>query len=170
MAAACLLEQGHRRIALLSAPLEMNFARQRKDSFVASMSAAGLAVDPRHLVDSQLDRRSGYQAMQQLLACSPRPSAVIVDNNIAGIGAVHALRDAGVEMGKDMSIIVWGSMADTLAGANVTTIDQPQPIKAGARMIEMLLALIDGTPASELHELWQPVFLAGTTVGPCPAT
>lgn len=166
MAMERLLAWGHKRVALISAPLEMNFARQRRDSFVASMAAAGLSVDPRYLVESALDRRSGYQAMQQLLACSPRPSAVIVDNNIAGIGAVRALRDAGVEMGKEISIIVWGSMADTLAGANVSTIDQPEPLKAGARMIEMLLALIGGTPASELHELWQPVFLAGTTVGP----
>lgn len=166
MAMERLLAWGHKRVALISAPLEMNFSRQRRDSFVASMAAAGLAVDPRYLIESKLDRRSGYQAMQQLLACSPRPSAVIVDNNIAGIGAVRALRDAGVEMGKEMSIIVWGSMADTLAGANVTTIDQPEPAKAGARMIQMLLALIDGTPAGELHELWQPVFLAGTTVGP----
>lgn len=66
-----------------------------------------------------LDRRSGHQAMQQLLACSPRPTAVIVDNHLSGVGAVRAL--------------------------------------------------VDGTPASELHELWQPVLLPGTTVGPRPA-
>jgi LacI family transcriptional regulator len=138
---------------------------QRKDSFVASMSAAGLSVDPRYLIDNTLDRRSGYQAMQQLLACSPKPTAVIVDNHLSGVGAVRALLDAGVEIGTEMSVIVWGNMADTLAGANVTTIDQPEPRKAGARMIDMLLALVDGTPASDLQELWQPLLLPGSTVG-----
>jgi len=161
-----LLGLGHQRVALISAPLDLNFARQRKDSFVAVLSAAGLNADPRYLIDNTLDRRSGYQAMQQLLACSPRPTAVIVDNHLSGVGAVRALLDAGVEIGKDISVIVWGSMADTLAGAHVTTIDQPCPRKAGARMVEMLLALVDGAPASELHELWQPVLLEGTTVGP----
>jgi LacI family transcriptional regulator len=165
MAVECLLGLGHQRVALISAPLELNFARQRKDSFIASMSAAGLAVDPRHLIDNSLDRRSGYQAMQQLLACSPRPTAVIVDNHLSGVGAVRALLDAGIDIGTEMSVIVWGNMADTLAGANVTTIDQPEPRKAGARMIEMLLALVDGKPASELQELWQPVLLPGSTVG-----
>jgi len=58
-------------------------------------------------------------------------------------------------------------MADTLAGANVTTIDQPDARRAGARMIAMLQSLVDGTPAGELHELWQPVLLEGATVGPC---
>jgi LacI family transcriptional regulator len=165
MAVECLLGLGHQRVALISAPLELNFARQRKDSFVASMSAAGLSVDPRYLIDNTLDRRSGYQAMQQLLACSPKPTAVIVDNHLSGVGAVRALLDAGVEIGTEMSVIVWGNMADTLAGANVTTIDQPEPRKAGARMIDMLLALVDGTPASDLQELWQPLLLPGSTVG-----
>jgi LacI family transcriptional regulator len=165
MAMERLLALGHRRVALISAPLELNFARQRKDSFVAAMAAAGLSADPRYLIADTLDRRSGYQAMQQLLACSPRPTAVIVDNHLSGVGAVRALLDAGVDIGKEMSVIVWGNMADTLAGADVTTIDQPDPRKAGARMIDMLQALVDGTPAAELQELWQPVLLPGATVG-----
>ncbi len=166
MAMERLLRLGHQRVALISAPLELNFARQRKDSFVAALAEAGLAADPRYLIDNTLDRRSGYQAMQQLLACSPRPTAVIVDNHLSGVGAVRALLDAGVEIGKDISMIVWGSMADTLAGANVTTIDQPEPRRAGARMAEMLLSLINGTPAAELQELWQPVLQEGATIGP----
>ena len=166
MAMERLLGLGHQRVALISAPLELNFARQRKDSFVAAMSAAGLSADPRYLIADTLDRRSGYQAMQQLLACSPRPTAVIVDNHLSGVGAVRALLDAGIDIGKEISLIVWGNMADTLAGADVTTIDQPEPRKAGARMVAMLQALVDGTPASDLQELWQPVLLAGATVGP----
>ena len=166
MAMERLLELGHQRIALVSAPLEFNFARQRRDSFLVCMAKAGLAADPRYLIDNTFDRRSGHQAMQQLLACSPRPTAVIVDNHLSGVGAVRALVDAGVEIGKQMSVIVWGNMADTLACSNVTTIDQPDPRKAGARMIEMLLALTSGTPARELQELWQPVLIPGATVGP----
>ena len=170
MAMERLLGLGHQRIALIGAPLELNFARQRKDSFVAAMSAAGLSADPRYLIDNTLDRRSGYQAMQQLLACSPRPTAVVVDNHLSGVGAVRALLDAGIDIGKEISLIVWGNVADTLAGTSVTTIDQPDPHKAGARMVSMLMSLVDGTPASELHELWQPVLLEGSTAGPVRET
>jgi LacI family transcriptional regulator len=155
---------------LISAPLELNFAQQRKHSFLGALAGAGLQVDPRHLIADTLDRRTGYHAMQQLLACSPRPTAVIVDNHLSGVGAVRALLDAGLEIGKDISVIVWGSVADTLAGSNVTTIDQPDARKAGARMIEMLLLLSRGTPPAELQELWQPVLLPGATVGRCPRT
>ena len=161
-----LLQLGHRRIGLISAALDMNFARQRRDSFMATMQGAGLAVDPANLIDNTLDRRAGYQAMQNLLARKHRPSAVIVDNHMSGVGAVRALLDAGIKIGQDMSLIVWGVMEDSLAGYNVTTVHQPEPGRAGAKMIEMLFALLDGTPPAELQELWQPVLLPGETAGP----
>jgi LacI family transcriptional regulator len=160
-----LLSFGHRRIGLISAPLEMNFACQRLDSFTAAMQRAGLTIDPHHLIGNAFDRRGGYQAMQQLLACSPRPSAVIVDNHLSGAGAVRALLDAGVELGKDISVIVWGSVDDALIDRRITTIAQPEPRQAGAKMAEMLLALLDGVPALELQVLRQPELLPGASVG-----
>ncbi len=165
LAVECLLGHGHRRIALVSAPLELNFAKQRKDSFLASLGRAGLQADPRHLIDNTLDRRGGYQAMQQLLACAPRPTAVIVDNHLSGGGAVRALLDAGIVIGKEMSVIVWGSVEGSLVGPDVTTIDQPDPSGAGATMIDMLSSLIAGTPPARLQVLWQPVLVPGATVG-----
>lgn len=159
-----LLEHGHQRIALISAPLEMNFARQRFDSFSQAMKQAGLAIDPNYCIENTNDRRSGYVAMQSLLACSTRPTAVVVDNHMSGVGAMRALLDAGIKIGKEVSIIVWGKMEDSLAGFHVTTIDQPNPDLAGAKMIEMLLALQAGTSPQELQVLWQPILLPGETV------
>lgn len=165
-----LLSFGHQRLGLISAPLDMNFARQRHDSFKITLQSAGLAVNPEHLVDGCNDRRSGYLAMQRLLSTPSTPSAVIVDNHMSGVGAVRALLDAGIVIGTQISIIVWGRMEDSLAGHNVTTVEQPHPDKAGARMIDMLMDLQNGTPAAALQELWEPVLLPGETVGRYHAT
>ncbi|PRC95186.1 Transcriptional regulator [Solimicrobium silvestre] len=164
MAVQHLLSYGHSRIGLISAPLEMNFARQRFDSFKFSLQTAGISADPSHLIDGANDRRSGYLAMQRLLQNPSVPTAVIVDNHMSGVGAIRAMLDANIDIGKNMSIIVWGRMEDSLAGYNVTTIEQPNPDKAGIKMVEMLLALQSGTPPSELQELWQPILIAGETV------
>ncbi len=163
-----LLGLGHQRLALVSAPLKFSFAAARRDSFVATMGQAGLGIDPRYLHDNVLDRRSGYQAMQALLACSPRPTAVIVDNHLSGVGAVRAIKDAGLDMGTDISIIVWGGIEDSLVGANITTIDLPDTQLAGARIADMLADLVAGTPPEQLQQLWQPVLLPGETVGRRP--
>jgi LacI family transcriptional regulator len=168
LACTRLLSLGHQRIGMISAPLAFNFACQRRAGFLACLREAGLAVAPAHLVDNTHDRRSGYQAMQQLLATSPRPSAVIVDNHLSGVGAVRALLDAGIAIGTEVSVIVWGSIEDSLVGSNVTTIDQPDCDKAGALMTEMLRAVVEGADPASLQVLWQPALVAGQTVGPCP--
>ncbi len=169
LAVAQLLGLGHRRIALISAPLEMNFARQRMDSFRQTMQDAGPGLDPQLLIENTLDRRSGYRAMLQLLQRHPRPTAVVIDNHLSAIGAIAALQDRGVAIGTEMSVIVWGRVDASQAGRAVTTIDQPDPRGAGARMIAMLLALLEGTAPVELQEVWQPVLIAGETVGPAPS-
>lgn len=163
-----LFALGHQRIGFISAPLEMNCAMQRLDSFKKRIRSAGLQIDPRHLIADALDRRSGYQAMQKLLHCSSRPTAVIVENHLAGIGAMRALMDAGIGVGRDISIIIWGSLADSLVSHQVATIEQPEQKQAGVKVIEMLLALLDGTSPSELQVLWQPVFKPGNTIGRRP--
>jgi LacI family transcriptional regulator len=167
LAVTRLLTLGHQRIALISAPLEMNFARQRHDSFCHCMQEAGFTPNPDYLIENTIDRRSAYQAMQRLLTCSPMPTAVIVDNHMSGVGVVRALLDAGIDIGGEVSLIVWGEMEDSLAGYHVTTVHQPEPKRAGIKMIEMLMALMDGTPPSELQVLWQPVLFLGETAGPC---
>lgn len=158
---------GHARISLISAPLEMNFARQRLNSFISAMSAAGLPVNTQYMINNALNRRSGYAAVQTLLNCSTRPSAIIVDNHLSGVGAIRALLDAGVAIGTEISVIVWGSVEDTLVGYNISTIDQPHPREAGAKMSEMLLDRLNGVHPSELQVLWQPVLLEGATTGIC---
>jgi LacI family transcriptional regulator len=81
---------------------------------------------------------------------------------------MRALMDAGIDVGRDISIIIWGSLADSLVNHRVTTIEQPEQKQAGVKVIEMLLALLDGTSPSELQVLWQPVLMPGSTVGRCP--
>lgn len=167
MACQHLLAYGHQRIAMMSAPLAFNFASQRRTGFVHCMQQAGLATDPAYLIDNIHDRRAGYQAMQQLLACSPQPTAVIVDNHLSGVGAVRALLDAGVAIGNELSVIVWGSNADSLVGSNVTIIDQPDGDQAGAKMMAMLDAIVEGADPGATHELCQPLLVAGASTGPC---
>lgn len=162
-----LLQHGHVRIAMISAPLALNFAAQRRAGFLRCLADAGLASDPAYLVDDTHDRRSGYQAMQQLLRLGTRPTAVIVDNHLSGVGAVRAVLDAGLTLGSDISVVVWGSIEDSLVGSNVTTIDQPDCERAGAHMAAMLAALVDGADPASLQLLWQPALLPGSTVGWC---
>lgn len=162
-----LIGLGHRRIALLGGPQDLFFVQQGRRGFLGAMADAGLMVDPRYLVDGVLNQVGGYERMARLLLCDPRPSAVVVDNQICGVGALRALVDAGIRVGSEMSIIINdGSPPDPLMGYNVTATESARPHDIGQKIIEMMLALLDGVPPEQLQILWEPKLKIGDTDGP----
>lgn len=164
-----LVALGHRRIGYLHAPLDYNFAHQRRAGYVAAMKRAKLPVRPEWVVAGSLDRRAGYAASQQLLRCvAERPTAVIVDNNIGGIGFIRGLLDAGLRLGTDMSLVVnEGVPEDTLfGGLKVAAVLQPTALESGRAIGRMVRAVIERRDDAPAHELRQPVYVDGNSVAP----
>ena len=163
-----LISLGHRRIALIGASRRFSFALQRYEGFVAGMDAAGVGVEPDLLLETSLDRRGGYQATRQLLTRSPRPSAIVVDNHLAGVGVIRALLDKRIAIGSEISVVVYdGLPEDTLVGLQATTIAQPTDEQTGQHLVDLLLAQLRGEPVEGLHVLRQPELVIGETDGPC---
>jgi LacI family transcriptional regulator len=161
---------GHRRIGLIHAPTEYNFAQQRYSSFLQAMAQAGLPVPAAHLMVGSMDRRGGYLAMQQMLALAERPTAIMVDNNTGGVGVMRALLDSGLQPGRDISVVVDGGLPEDtlLTGQSVATIEHPSFREAGQTMADMLMALIDGG-SPEGAQVLRPVTLReGASIGPAP--
>jgi LacI family transcriptional regulator len=168
MAVEQFASRGHKNIAYIHTTLEFNYAQQRYQGFVDSMKRLGLEVNSNTVVQGSQDRRSGYAAVEKLLSLPQRPSAILVDNNIGGVGVIHALLNAGVVLGKDVSVVVdGGNPTDTLLHQiDVAAIMQPTPTESGKTMAEMLLSLIEGTiPLTGQHVLKQPTFVLGKSIG-----
>jgi LacI family transcriptional regulator len=163
-----LLNAGHRDIALIGAPLEMNFAMQRRQGFVDGLSTAGIKPRGEHMVVGGLTPEGGRAAMSWLLRCHPVPSAVVVDNNVAALGVERALRQAGLVPGRDISLIVFGNLpANDDEACTVSAVIQPQPRHAGHTLADLMLARLEGKPCAELTRLWQPQLVSGTTIASC---
>lgn len=165
-----LVSLGHRRIAYLHADLDLNFAAQRHQGFVSAMLTAGLTVVPELLRETGFLRRQAFAAMNSLLELRDRPTAVIVDNNQAGVGVIRALLEAGLRLGQDCSLIIYdGLPEDTLLDQqDVTAIEQPTPNEAGRTLAGLMLAVLQNTAHSSLQVLWKPHLHLGTTDGPAP--
>lgn len=165
-----LIAFGHRRIGFIHAPLDYNFAAQRHAGFVAALRDAGIEPDLGLIVESPLSRASGYKAMTGLLALEAPPTAVLADNNLTGLGALRAVGDKGLNMPRDISVIVYdGVSSDAPLPYTVTAVQQLTGERAGHIMAEQVVAILAGKPVDKLQHLGQPVIEAGDTDGPVDA-
>jgi LacI family transcriptional regulator len=163
-----LIALGHTRIAYVHAPLALNFAFQRHRGYVSALNAAGLEPLPHYCIGGVNDRRSGLQAAARLLALTPRPTAVLVDNNLGGVGLIRGVMDAGLRVGKDISVVVHGDIPqDTLlTGLNVTTVTQPTPQTTGFALAEVVMQVLHKPQEGPFQLLRQPELQVGTSTGP----
>ena len=167
MAAERLIGFGHRAIGYLGAAPIYNFAAQRFHGFSAALRSAGLTLDRNAVQRVALDRRSGYTAMQRLLALPQAPTAVVVDNHLAGVGAVHAALQAGCVLGRDLSVIVYDGLGpDSVIRSPITSINQPTASLVGMMLAELVLARLKGVAPESLQRLRLPELLIGQSDGP----
>lgn len=166
-----LLGFGHRRIALIHPPLEFNFAAQRHAGYLAAMRDAGIEPDATLIAQNALSRTGGYQAVLDLLASDTPPTAILIDNNLAGIGALRALGDKGIQPGRDISVIIYdGIPTDIPLPYKVTALMHPTGTESGRTMARMVINLLAGKPIANLQHLEQPCIEAGETDGPLVVT
>ncbi|MFD0575631.1 LacI family DNA-binding transcriptional regulator [Dactylosporangium darangshiense] len=95
-ATKALLEAGHRRIACITGPQDVETATGRADGWADALTAAGAPVDPSLLRYANFRVDGGEQAMAKLLELPEPPDAVFVANNLMSVGALQVLAERGI--------------------------------------------------------------------------
>ena len=100
-----LLSLGHRRIGMIVESSEVSTARDRRGGYEAALRAADLPVDPALVAEGTVDPQGGHEGMQRLLALDDPPTAVFTVNNLVALGAIEAVRAAGLEVPDDIALV-----------------------------------------------------------------
>jgi LacI family transcriptional regulator len=86
------------------------------------------------------------------------------------VGALHAIASAGLRAGRHVSVIGYDDLPmASYTDPPLTTFEQPIA-RMAQRMVEMLLALLDGADASQFHDIWEPRLIVRRSDGPAPKT
>jgi DNA-binding LacI/PurR family transcriptional regulator len=153
-----LVAQGHRRIAAIAWPEDSRVGNERMRGYFDTMGAAGLSIHPEWIQRGEGIYEFGRVATQRLLDIAPsdRPTAVFTLNDTQAIGAMQAVQESNLQVGKDMAIIGFDDapMSQYLLPP-LTTIRQPIR-QAGRKCVEMLVSLMDGGAPEEQHVLLKP--------------
>jgi LacI family transcriptional regulator len=102
---AHLVSLGHSRIGMIVESDEVSTARDRRSGYEAALDAAGIVPDPALVVEASVDPGGGLDGMRRLLELAKPPTAVFTVNNLVAVGAIEAVRAAGLEVPDDVALV-----------------------------------------------------------------
>lgn len=122
-AANLLIAKGRRRFGFVGGPVGYVSSRDRRQGVVDALNEAGLSLQAEAL--GAFTVQSGYDAVDQFAGLPPL-DALICANDAMAIGALSALKNQGLDVPRDISVVGFDdiSMASWPAFA-LTTIRNP---------------------------------------------
>lgn len=137
-----LLERGHRRVTMLSGPRDTLVSRA--EGYVQALRAHPGVGEPHIVTTPDFTEACGYAGMRSLLETLPLPDAVFAANDLMAMGALRALREAGVRVPQDLALMGFDDIpAARLLTPALTTVSQFQE-GLGRRAAELLFERLDG--------------------------
>lgn len=134
-----LLGRGYHDAAVLTGPAQLRTASERAAGFLTAMRRAGRPVPARRCVAGDLSREGGFTAMTTLLASGARPEVVFAVTDVMAVGAMAAIRAAGLKPGIDIAVAGYDDiemLQDVTPG--LTTVSLPLR-QIGRRLLDLAL-------------------------------
>jgi LacI family transcriptional regulator len=165
-----LISLGHTRIGLVGAIPSSDIGRRREQGYALALKEAGLRRREAWV------RRWGYNPEQaaaaaaSLITVNPRPTGLVVTNVNGAIGAVTALRAAGVPVPAEMSVVAYhDEWVTDHTWPPLTAVKMPY-YQVGLQAVRSLVAQLGGQPAQDIVVRDPPpVLMLRSSTGPPPA-
>ena len=161
-----LIGLGHRRIALIQLPSELAESEPRYLGYADALTEADLPIDPALIVEAGRREEDGYQAMGELLAAPQPPTAVLACSDELAFGAMHALYDAGVVVGRDISLVGFDDLPQaTHTHPPLTALRQPRRA-VGEHLAALLIDTIERRARAAQSATLSPRLVVRRSTGP----
>jgi len=149
-----LISLGHRRIGFISGRPDLQSAVCRLQGYKDGLARAGIPLDTELIQAGDFTRQTGYVCAQRLLNLAERPTAILASNDLSAIGAIKAIREAGLRVPDDVSVVGFDNVPDAAyTHPGLTTVDQSID-DMGYIATKMLICLIQGeTLESDVYQV-----------------
>jgi DNA-binding LacI/PurR family transcriptional regulator len=153
-----LVERGHRRIAAIGWPEQSRVGQNRLDGFIEALQANGIQPNPEWIARGEGSIAFSKETVQKWLNLPPtlRPTAITAFNDIMAIGAMQAIRENGLEPGRDIAVTGFDdSPLVQYLTPSLTSVRQPI-IEVGQAVMNLLLEQLNGERAVNTCRLIEP--------------
>jgi DNA-binding LacI/PurR family transcriptional regulator len=138
-----LLSLGHRHIAYVAGPAGAHSSMERLEGCRSALQERGLDIPDQWTVSGDGWIEGGRTAISTLLQHSPRPTAIFCYNDMTAIGALQAVKSAGLHVPADISLVGYDDIAfAAFVDPPLTTIAQDK-YTLGQRAMDLALNLLN---------------------------
>jgi LacI family transcriptional regulator len=157
---------GHRRIAFVAGASGLPTTHERLEGYRLALEAARIPFDPELVQSGESKIEPAREAVRHLLALRQRPTALMTGNNLMTIGAMGALRDAGLSVPREVSLVGFDDFdwADVFS-PRLTVMAQPVE-ELGQRAVRLLVRRIANPAARRQTVRLQPTLRVRDSAGP----
>jgi LacI family transcriptional regulator len=121
-----LINLGHRRIGFITGLMELSVAVERLEGYRAALTDHEIPVLTELIVKGDFLPGGGYTAAEQLLSQSEPPTAIFASNDQSAFGAMEVIRERGLSIPQDISIIGFDDIPQaSIVYPKLTTVRQP---------------------------------------------
>ena len=162
-----LVERGHRRIALLGSAREMNLSHVIEHAFRTTHAAAGLPLDEALILHASGTEEAGRQALHALVSHPDPPTAILINGENVALGLYRALRERGLEPGRDLAIIgCHDTPSSRSLSPSLTSFTLSTEALGDALAHALLVALGYESTGTPVQTLWPMRLVEGESDGP----
>jgi LacI family transcriptional regulator len=143
-----LIDLGHHRIGFITGDMTLGCARDRLAGYQQALSDAGLPIEPELIQEGDFLQPRAFARANDLLDLAQPPTAIFASNDISALGVMDAVRNRGLRIPEDCSIIGFDDIPQAAqVYPALTTIRQPLA-EMGRVATQLLLSYIDHPDAA----------------------
>lgn len=148
-----LISQGHRRVAFIGRAPGREINSMREEGYRAALAGAGLAIDPRLIIDGDGTTESGRAAAELMFVRDALPTAFFCVNDATALGVIIALNARRYDLPRQFSVMGFDDISfASFVSPSLTTMKQPRH-RIGEAAMELLLEMLAGEKPRDQHVL-----------------
>lgn len=138
------IDIGHKKIAIIAGLKKSKSGKERYMGYEKTMKINNIDIHTEYVKYGDYRKESGYRITRELLELEIPPTAIFVGNNLMCYGALKAIKEKNLIVGKDISIISFDDLEIDIFGESNISCISVNTIEMGKIAGKLVIEKIEG--------------------------
>jgi len=159
-----LINKGHRKIATVTGPLSLVAGKYRLEGYYKALKDNNIEINKDWILESDFTEKGAYTTAKNLIKEHQEITALFAANDLMALGIIKSLKDAGIKIPGDLSLIAFDSIKlGEYIDPPLTTVKNSS-LEKGEKAVELLIKIIEAKKITSRQILFPPKLIIRDSV------